>query len=38
VLSGRHSRNHFQKIPHVAILDTVQQLPALLGLGENTLF
>ena len=38
VLSGRHSRNHFQKVPHLAILDTVQQLPALLGLGENTLF
>lgn len=38
VLSGRHSRNHFQRVPHLAILDTVRQLPALLGLGENTLF
>lgn len=36
VLSGRHSRDDFQKVPHLAILDTVQQLPALLGLGENT--
>ena len=38
VLSGRHSRNHFEKVPHLAILDTVQQLPALLGLGETTVF
>ncbi|MGA9245134.1 MAG: HAD-IA family hydrolase [Silvibacterium sp.] len=35
VLSGRHSRDHFEKVPHLAILDTVQQLPALLGLGQS---
>lgn len=35
VLSGRHLRNHFDKVPRVAILETVQQLPALLGLSEK---
>ncbi len=35
VLSGRHSRDHFETVPHLAILDTVQQLPVLLGLGQS---
>lgn len=35
VLSGRHVRNQFDKVPRVAILETVQQLPAVLGLREK---
>lgn len=35
VLSGRHLRNQFEKVPHVAILETVRQIPVFLGLGEK---
>ncbi|MFZ0774222.1 MAG: HAD-IA family hydrolase [Candidatus Sulfotelmatobacter sp.] len=35
VLSGRHPRNQFEKVPHAAILETVRQLPVFLGLSEK---
>jgi phosphoglycolate phosphatase len=35
VLSGRHIRSQFEKVPHLAVLETVEQLPTVLGLGEK---
>ena len=32
VLSGRHIRSQFETVPHLAILETVEQLPTVLGL------
>lgn len=36
VLSGRHRRSQFQGIPHLAILETVEELPVVLCLREKT--
>jgi phosphoglycolate phosphatase len=35
VLSGRHQRNQFDQVPHLAILENVQQIPAFLRLHEK---
>ena len=35
VLSGRHIRSQFEKVPHLAVLETVEQLPTVLGLEEK---
>lgn len=34
VLSGRHQRNQFDQVHHLAILETVQQIPAFLRLHK----
>jgi phosphoglycolate phosphatase len=35
VLSGRHLREHFEDIPHLAILGSIEELPVFLGLSEK---
>ena len=35
VLSGRHTRSQFEKVPHQAVLETVEQLPTVLGLVRS---